>query len=230
MGGMWIVRLMLFAAGGAGAGEPSPHPQLAVAMAHVQAGRTADARAVFQALVRENSKVAAAWYGLGVVESRDGYFGGAVKALDTVLVLNPRHLDARILRAAALDSLGRDTEAEAELEKLLLLPAANKLPALHFGYGQLLLQRGDNRSALGSFETAARLAPSAPDPHLWKAIALLRLGKRDGALESAEAAERLAPQSPPVHALLLKIYRLSGLEDQAARQAAWLRDHADKVQ
>lgn len=106
------------------------------------------------------------------------------------------------------------------------MPAVTGRPLLHLGYGQLLLQRGLEERALAAFDRALQLAPDHGESHRWRAITLMRLGRVKEASRSAESAEKLAPASAEVHSLLLKLYRLTGDGERAARQLQWLRDHA----
>jgi tetratricopeptide (TPR) repeat protein len=201
-----------------------------LARAYSEGGRFAEAEALLQALVKSDPKDADSWYGLGLLNYRSGYYAAALKALDTALGLSVQHLDARIYRAGALDALGRVPEAEAEFQKLLEAPALRTQPGLQLGYGQLLLQSGRNKEALDRFDQATQLAPELSDAQLWRARALLRIGRVNEAMQAAERAERLSPNTAAPHALLVKIYRLAGNEELAAKEASWLREYGPKTQ
>lgn len=191
----------------------------------IDAGRLPEARRALGALNQSEAKHPAARFTAAVLEYREGYFGSAMQILEGEPAL-ASNIDARILRAATLDALGRDAEAERELESLLSVPGAMERPLLHFGYGQLLLQRGLHEEALTRFDRTIRLAPGHADARTWRAIALMRLGRIKEAIESAESAAALSPDSEPVHSLLVKLYRLSGDDARASRQLQWLREHA----
>lgn len=193
----------------------------------IDSGRLAEARRALAAL--DEPEHPAVRFTAAVLAYREGYFGSALQMLERDPSL-AQNLDARILRAATLDALGRDAEAERELESLVSVPGAAERPLLHFGYGQLLLQRDANEEALARFDRAIRLARGHADARMWRAIALMRLGRIKEAVEAAESAEALSPDSEPVHSLLVKLYRLSGDGDRAARQLRWLREHAKGAQ
>ncbi|MBM3728890.1 MAG: tetratricopeptide repeat protein [Acidobacteria bacterium] len=198
---------------------------LAEARRHIDAGRLGDARALLDHLRKSRPGDPEVLLTALVVDYRLGSFAAVVSCVDRSTALGA-NLEARILRAAALDALGRDEEADAELERLLKTPGAAARPALHLGRGQLLLQRGLNQQALAEFEEARRLAPQWAEAMMWQGVALMKLGRTNSAVDAAEAAERAAPEMASVHSLLLKLYRLTGQEESAARQAAWLRRNA----
>jgi hypothetical protein len=52
---------------------------------------------------------------------------------------------------------------------------------------------------------------------------LLQLDRPEDAARDAEYAIRLLPNLPNTHNLLLQIYRRLGRHEDAAREAAWLR-------
>jgi len=201
-----------------------------LARAYGEASRFADAEALLETLVQSDPKDADSWYELGSLNYRNGYYAAALKALDTALGLSAQHLDARLHRAGALDALGHVAEAEAEFQKLLKVPVSSTHPGLQLGYGQLLLQSGRNQEALSRFDQAIQLAPESPDAQLGRARALLRLGRVNEATQAAERANHLSPEAAPPHVLLVKLYRLAGNEELAAREASWLRDYGRKTQ
>ncbi|MBM3786320.1 MAG: tetratricopeptide repeat protein [Acidobacteria bacterium] len=198
---------------------------LAEARRHIDAGRLGEARALLDELRKSRPADPDVLFTGLVVDYRQGSFAAVLAGIDGLAPL-AANLEARILRAAALDALGRDEEADAELERLLKAPGAAARPALHLGHGQLLLQRGLNQQALARFEEACRLAPQWAEAMMWQGVALMKLGRTDSAVNAAEAAERGAPDLASVHSLLLKLYRLTGQEESAAKQAAWLRRNA----
>ena len=200
-----------------------------LARAYIEASRYADAEALLQTLLQSDPKDAESWYELGLLNYRSGYYAPALKALDTALGLSAQHLDARIHRAGALDALGRVGEAEAEFRKLLEAPVLRTHPGLQLGYGQLLLQSGRNEEALSRFDQAIQLAPESSEAHLWRAKALLRIGRVNEATQSAEHAKRLSPNAVAPHVLLVKLYRLAGNEESAAKEASWLREYGRRT-
>lgn len=209
-------------------GQPKQQPAgLGPVQKLIDSGRLVEARRELATL--PESKHPAVRFTAAMLEYREGYFGSTLQILAGEPSL-ARNVDARILRAATLDALGRDAEAERELESLVFVPGAMDRPLLHFGYGQLLLQRGVNEEALARFDRTIRLAPGHADARMWRAIALMRLGRIKEAVESAESAETLSPESEPVHSLLVKLYRLSGDGERASRQLRWLREHAKEAQ
>ncbi len=203
-------------------GQPKQPASLGSVQSLIDSGKLAEARQILAPLRKNQPKHPAVLFTAAVLEYREGYFGSALKILDEPSLAG--NIDVRILRAATLDALGRDAEAEGELEALVSVPEATGRPLLHLGYGQLLLQRGLEEKALAAFDRALELAPDRGEAHRWRAIALMRLGRSKDAVRSAESAEKSAPVSVEVHSLLLKLYRLTGDDERAARQLQWLRE------
>ena len=210
-------------------GQPKQPASLGSVQSLIDAGRLSEARVALDAISRSEPKHPAILFTAAVLEYREGYFGSALKILEGEPSL-AANTDVRILRAATLDALGRDTEAERELESLVSAPGATGRPLLHLGYGQLLLQRGLEERALAAFDKALQLAPDHGEANRWRAIALMRLGRNKEAVRSAESAEKLAPAAAEVHSLLLKLYRLTGDVERAAWQLRWLREHSKEAQ
>jgi tetratricopeptide (TPR) repeat protein len=206
----------------------TPPASLQAAQALIDSGRLTEARRTLAPLWKAAPHNPAVQFTMAMLEYREGYFGSALKILEAGQSLTGS-IDGRILRAALLDALGRDSEAERELESLARAPEAAGRPLLHLGYGQLLLQRGLSEEALAAFDKTLQLAPGHAEGHRWRAIALMRLGRTKDAIQSAETAEKSAPASAGVHSLLLKLYRLTGQNERAAKQVQWLRHHSGDV-
>lgn len=209
-------------------GQPKQPASLGSVQSLIDSGRLAEARLALAPLRTNDPRNPAVLFTAAVLEYREGYFGSALRILEGEPSL-AANIDVRILRAATLDALGRDAEAERELESLVSVPAATGRPLLHLGHGQLLLQRDLNDRALAAFDKSLQLAPDHGEAHRWRAIALMRLGRAKEAVRSAESAEKSAPASTEVHSLLLKLYRLTGDDERAARQLRWLREHSGEA-
>lgn len=209
-------------------GQPKQPASLGSVQSLIDSGKLAEARQTLAPLRTNEPKHPAILFTAAVLEYREGNFGFGLEILEGEPSL-AKSIDVRILRAATLDALGRDAEAERELERLVSLPGAAERPLLHLGYGQLLLQRGANEEALARFDRAIRLAPGYGEVQRWRAIALMRLGRTREAIQSAESAEKSAPASVEVHSLLLKLYRSSGDSERAAGQLQWLREHSGEA-
>ncbi len=122
--------------------------------------------------------------------------------------------------------------------------AASAAFRAYINRGNALLAGGRMQEALRDFETAARLAPQLPGPHLNMAVALERLGRHPEALAAITAGiERNTAQAPAIRArahanraaILYALDRprdaLADL-DEAARldpSRAEYRDNAEKL-
>ena len=83
--------------------------------------------------------------------------------------------------------------------------------------------------ALQEVETAIQQDPQSGKIRFWKARILLYQGREELAMKEAEKCVTLSPAMPGGRNLLLRIYRKLGKEKEAAEQAAWLRQHEDRV-
>ena len=95
--------------------------------------RTADAKRVFQRVVRRSPSKAAAWAGLGQAEFEMGQHPAAARALSKAVRLNPRSVRYRLLLANALLRSGRRPEAMNEYREVLRLDPNNAVARLMVG-------------------------------------------------------------------------------------------------
>lgn len=206
-----------------------PQARRALGRAYLEAGKFIEGEETLRSLVEENPRDWQSWFYLGVLLFDQNYSAPALEALEKSLKLFPDNPIALIYRAGALSQLGRLEEAEREFEKLSKNAKVNRSSEYYLGYGQLLFLKGDYAGALAKFEAAIQRDPGSAKLHYWRARSLFYLKRIDEALAAAEKCVALAPNMPGGRNLLLRLYRLEGMEEKAAEQAAWLREHEHKV-
>jgi tetratricopeptide (TPR) repeat protein len=152
----------------------------------------------------------------------DFYFFGphrvkdAVDTYRTVVAANPQHAGAHFALGVALISLGKSTEAEAELQQ-----ASHLAPTLPFpseSLGELYLHRQQYDKALEAFGQAVKIAPNFVPAHVGLGDAFW--GKKDAANATKEylKAAQLAPAEASLQIKLGMLDESSG-KPQEAEQA-----------
>lgn len=162
----------------------------------------------------------------GLVKSE--YFAAALAKLDEALRLGPAAPwaeRAQVDRAICLAKLSRTAEAEAAFRNLAAQPGAAHTSELQLAYVELLFDTGRTEEALRRADAALAAAPNLALAQFWRAKLLLQLRRLPEAATAAEEAAKLTPDEPQPHNLLIRIYQLQGRAQDAAREAAWLRDY-----
>lgn len=197
--------------------------------AYSEEGLFIPAEDVLRGLVNQDPKDAESWFDLGVLLVNQNYSQPALEALDRSLALYPDNAVALTYRAGALTQLGRLEEAEAQFARLAEKPGVRESSEYFLGYAQLLFTKGAYPEALAKIENAIRSDPNSAKIRYWKARILFYMKQEDAALVEAEKCVALAPGMPGGHNLLLHLYRRKGMEEKAAAEAQWLKNHEDRV-
>jgi len=122
-----------------------------------EAGRDAEARAVFEEAVAFNPKNAPCLTNLGNYAFFAGDYAGAEKYYRRALAADPALSGAHDGLADTLAALGRDAEARGHYEEAIRLkPAA---AAARYGYARLLKRLGETEAARAQAREALRLRP-----------------------------------------------------------------------
>lgn len=184
------------------------------------AGRVAEAVAVFQHLVRLTPKAHGAFYNLGNCYMAAGELEAAVEAYRRALRLAPRFAPALNNLGFAQIHLRQFARAAEALAKAAAIDPANA--ASQHMAGHALLQDGRAAEALPYLERAVALAPREAPILTDYADALRRLGRLTEAAAPARAAAALAPERIEVWNNLANAERDAYCFDaaeQASRQA-----------
>jgi predicted Zn-dependent protease len=100
---------------------------------------------------------------LGEGYASSGNYPKAEEELRTAITLNPADTETKYALALSQIALGRRVEAEALLAELVAGGSQNA--EIYFRLGQLRLERGDAKTAVGNLETAAKITPENKEIH-----------------------------------------------------------------
>ncbi len=120
------------------------------------AGASPALRAISES-VRLEPTVARNLTRMGWLQREQGRHATCLETATRALALDPRSVDALVLRAKALESLGRADEATATLREALEINPAD--PDAHLALGNVALACGDPGEALAALREARRISP-----------------------------------------------------------------------
>ncbi len=170
----------------------------ASAIAHHQAGRSAEAMQDYQALLARNPGVVAAHNNLGMLLDAAGEYLQAEQCFRAALALRPSHTGALNNLGAVLRALRKIDEAVACLRQALVLEPDNVEALINLANTLRDLQAFDEADAL--YQRAQRLRPD--DLRIAKGYGRLRAEREDvaGAIAALGAVARLMPQDAALRA------------------------------
>jgi tetratricopeptide (TPR) repeat protein len=175
----------------------------AVASAHYQAGRLADAEEVYRAALAAAPDNAAIMLNLGVIAAALGRHQAAIDLFDTVIARKPRYVSAYYNRALACLTLGRCRAAIDDLSRVCRLQPEHY--DAHRALGFLWLAEGDKGRALDHFARTYELRRGDDRSNL--AAKSLTHATRDKLLHDAEQFRFLAGMRDGQHfAALARAY------------------------
>ncbi|MBM4220714.1 MAG: tetratricopeptide repeat protein [Gammaproteobacteria bacterium] len=202
----------------------SPLPEAAraalqAAFDHHQAGRLAEAEALYRQVLQHAPGQPDALHYLGVLAQQCGHHAAAVELIKQALRVIPGHAHCHLHLGLALQSLGRLDEALASYRHAQGLDP--RLPEAHNNEGNLLLDQGDAAAAVPCFERALALNPDFVVALNNRGMALVALGRPEAALAALDRA--LALQSNHPEALLNRGNALQALNRFEEAIAAYSR-------
>jgi predicted O-linked N-acetylglucosamine transferase (SPINDLY family) len=218
---------------------------LQAALAHHQAGRLAEAEAIYRQVLVEERDQPDALQLLGFLAHQCGHHQQAIDLIRRAMALRPGEATYHNNLATALMALNRLDEAEMELRRALdlkpdadairmnlanLLRDAGRIDEAIEQYGQidtagacmvrgaLLQQRGRLADAAAAWRRATELDPMSADAHSNLAQALAWLGDAsEEAVRAGEEAVRLQPDLAEAWNNLGVALKSAGRHDHAAR-------------
>jgi Flp pilus assembly protein TadD len=167
-----------------------------LAEAYQAAGDADRARDLYADVVRrrpDDPATADALNNLGNLARAAGRPDDALASFDRAIALRPNHVAARNGRALALQALGRNDEAERELETARALDPT--FATTFSNLGNLYFRRDEIVRARDAYLAALRLDPEHADAHNNLGSAYFRLGDRERAAHEYREALRLDPLS-----------------------------------
>ncbi|MES2999268.1 MAG: tetratricopeptide repeat-containing glycosyltransferase family protein [Pseudomonadota bacterium] len=188
---------------------PKPAFQAAfdAAVALHQQGKFAQARTMYEDILRKQPGHAACLHMLGIMATQEKDHERAVALFDRAIALQPAFAEAHANRGVALRELGRASEAIQSYDKAI---------ALRPGYARAFFNRGNAFAAMGDLQAAAASYSRAIELEPGNAEALANLGNAlvaslqvDAAIAQYDLAIRANPAFADGHfnkacALLLK--------------------------
>jgi tetratricopeptide (TPR) repeat protein len=200
-----------------------------------RAGRMAEALPLWNAVIAEAPREAAAWSNRGNVRLALGDPLGAIADQTRALELDPQAGDAHLNRGTAEEALGRWDEASADYEAVLRLQP-DDASAL-YNLGNVAGSRGDWPRARGQFLAAAEARPGFAMARSSAALAALQLQQRDQAEVELRRLIRRHPLFADARAGLTALLWQKGASGEAEshwaaasgldsryRDLTWLRD------
>lgn len=174
-----------------GARQP---PDFLQAIAHHQAGRSAEAAAGYGAVLRKQPGHVPSLHMLGVLHHEAGRWDQAVPLLERAIALNPGDPALRRDLGLILSKAGQFEAALACHQAVMALtPTA---PEAFFNLASALAALGRMMEAVTAFRQALELRPAYAEAHNNLGEALIRLGDLEGATQHLRQAARLRPDLP----------------------------------
>jgi tetratricopeptide (TPR) repeat protein len=166
---------------------------LAAAVAHHQAGRTAQAERLYRELLAADPDQPDALHRLGVLCLHAGRGDEAIDLIGRAVALRPNHAEYANHLGGAYGILGRYDEAIAALRRAVQIAPGDA--GAHYNLGNALKQAGRTADAIVSFRHAVAANPAAIEAHNNLGSALRDLGR----LSEAETAFRDALRVQPTY-------------------------------
>ncbi len=169
--------------------------------------RVSEAATLLQHAVRLEPESATAWAQLGVVLFVKQDFGSAAEALSEALALAPGDHESRHHLALLHSARGNLSEAERELERIVLVPdAANPVYyAAQIDLAVIALSRGQAESALTRIDLVLQAEPGNPRAIFYRALTLVQLERT---AEADELMQKVASDHAGKYAEHARAYLL----------------------
>ena len=192
----------------------APVPGIRDALAFHQAGRLAEAEALYRAIVVANPHHFDALHLLGVVWTQQGRYEEAVTSISKALKRNPRSFDAHYNLGNALNALRRYKDAVASFRRAIEINP--KHPLANNNLGVALQDAGHTDDAIKAFRRALVADPNYPEAHFNLARALASQGHYDDAVAGYRRAIALKPGYVDAHINLGAALQAVSRYDEAA--------------
>jgi protein O-GlcNAc transferase len=189
-------------------------PFRAAVRAH-QAGRLADAEALYRRVTEQDPLHSDAYNLLGVLHHQTGRSEAAIELARRAIALSPLTAVYHANLALIFAETGRSAEALAAFDDAIRRDAQRK--EAHNGRGAVLDQLGRSTEALAAFDQALALDPNYAEAHLNQGVALANMGRLADAADALRRAAALRPDHPDAYYNLGNcLVRLERLEEAVA--------------
>jgi protein O-GlcNAc transferase len=173
------------------------HEQLQSGVSHHQAGRFAQAEAIYRQILSRDPNHVGAMILLGTLAVQAGRLDAGMELLRRAIKCNPGYANAHYNLGIALKANGQGEEAIAAYRQAIRL--SPDFADSHNNLGIALCDKGQLDEAITSYRQAIRLKPGYIESHYNLGIALYAKGRFDEAIASYRQAIRLKPDFAPAH-------------------------------
>jgi len=168
-----------------------PPTDLDAGLAHHEAGRLAEAEAIYRAILKEDPDHPDALNLLGLILQDSGDLAGSIAVLSRAVTADPEFAEAFANLARAQSAAGDPVSAKLNSNRAIELDP--ELPEAHLQSARALIALQDDAAAVTAATRAADLAPEAADAWLLLAHAQNRLRDFPAAAAAWRTADQLAP-------------------------------------
>jgi tetratricopeptide (TPR) repeat protein len=203
---------------------------LAQAVQHHQAGRLAEAEALYRRILHREPRQPDALHLLGVLTFQRGDAARAAELIGRAIAALPGSAEMHFNLGVVLARLGRPAEAAASYRRAIALQPAHA--GAHLNLGTLLRDAGRVEEALASYRRAAALAPRLVEAQLNLGALLCQAGRPAEAVPHLRQAAVLRPDDAMVLQRLGDALRTAGQLTEASevyQRALALRPDSPEV-
>jgi Tfp pilus assembly protein PilF len=202
---------------------------MSVALGHVQAGRMAEAEAVYREVLRLAPDLAGASYNLAVTLRSLGRIDEAVLQYRRTVAIQPGNFKAHNNLAVLLAGRGETEAATRHYRRALAVQP--DFASAHYNFANLLREEGELDQALGHYRRALAGAPADPEINNNFGIALAARGRREEAVQAYRKALAARPDYAEalsnLGSVLEDLGRLDEAEAEYRKALALKPDYAD---
>ena len=164
---------------------------------HHQAGRLAEAEALYREILAAEPRHADALHLLGVLAGQTGRKDAAVEFIRQAIALRPDHAEAHKNLGVALKDSGRMEEAIAAYRQAIALKP--DYAEAHKNLGSAFYFQGQIEDAIASYREAIVLRPTFAEAHSNLGAALRDAKRPDEAVAACRQAIAIQPGHPDAH-------------------------------
>lgn len=188
------------------------------ALEHHRAGRLEAAGLLYQAVLDQEPRHAAALHFSGVLAWQGGHCTLALERIGKALALTPADAQAHSNLGNVLRQLGRTEEAEHSYRRAVALSDSN--PDLWLNLGVLLRERQDFQGAEAAYQRALQLQPQSAIAHNNLGNVWVETRRWDDALAAFDQALALQPRYPDAFSNRANVLNRLGRAEEALEDCA----------
>lgn len=179
-----------------------------LAVQHHQAGRLADAEALYRQILAVQPHHGDALHFLGVIAGLMGHYGQAVALIGQAIEIRPDNAGAHSHLGAVYRAMGRLDEAIGSYRMALQLQPG--MPSTYNDLGNALRDQGRLDDAFSAFQRAIQIKPDYPEAHNNLGNVFRDRGQLDEAIAAYRQALDLDPRSLEAQCNLGNVLREQG--------------------